>query len=188
MSSFYRLSEEVAIIGRWFLAEIRDEDGKEVLNNNFCAATTYFGSKKLTVFQSTKGHGPDFSMTAFGVPIVNKAFADVVMSMAPTAIQLLPVEVDGAGDGFYILNIISEVACVDYEKTVVQRYTPDIDPPEMVGKIHSLYNITIHPDLASGYHIFRLEEWGAIIIISQELKDLFEQHRFTGMYIVPVFS
>ncbi len=186
MKSFYRLSSDIAIHGIWFLAEIRDEDGKEVLGINFSTAIPYFESKKLTVFQSTKGQGPDFSMTAWGVPIVSQAFADVVESMALTSIQLLPVEVDGAGDGFYILNVISKVACVDYEKTIVQRYTPDIDPPERVGKIHPLYNITINPELASGNHIFRLEEWDIILIISDELKETLEQQNLTGIYLKPV--
>ncbi len=186
MMQYFRLTLEVEIKGAWYLSEIVDEQGKEVLASRFNHGKVFDFAKKLTVLPNVVGNPVDFRETSFAAPIVSSAFVAVVESFDPTAIQRIPVIVAPSTTGYEILNILTMLECLDYELTDVERYTNEYVFPEKLGQIKSLLNIRIRPEVAEGHHIFRLAEWWVVTIVSEALKNALEEKRFTGMKFIPV--
>jgi hypothetical protein len=58
--------------------------------------------------------------------------------------------------------------------------------PEWIGKIRTIWNITIKPEIAASHQIFRLAEQWTVIIVSEELKRALEGKRFSGMEFIPL--
>jgi uncharacterized protein DUF1629 len=183
---YFEMTFELAIEGKWYLAHVVGEDGKEILGGKFWKGIYFESSQRITVIPNVFGRPVDYTQTAFGVPIVSSVLADVVQSFGPETIQRIPAVVDVFKTGYEILNILTVLECVDLERTIVERYTEHHGSPSKVGQIHTLMNIALVPERVEGHHIFRLAELKLIIIVSEKLKVALEEHGFTGLKFIPV--
>ncbi len=186
MKQYFRLQSKMEIKGAWYLNDIVDEQGQEILASHFNQGKVFDSAKQLTVLLNVVGNPVDFRLTTFASPIVSNAFADIVESFDPQAIQRIPVTVAPSTTGYEILNILTMLKCLDYEHTKIEYYTDKDSIPELVGQIEAIWNITIKPEIAEGHHIFRLAEWWVIIVVSEDLKRALEEKGFTGMKFIPL--
>jgi len=187
MSNYYRLTFEPEIEKAWYLSKIMYSDNEYIPDFYFISAHRFNleSGRNVKVIQSVEGYPVDFRLTAFGVPVVSKSFADVVQSFDGNAVQRIPVEIDYFQTDYEILNILDAQECIDDKQTYVQRYTAETNS-DKVGEIHFLGDIKIVPEAVKGHHIFRLDEWKIIIIVSNALKQALESNHFIGMRFVPV--
>lgn len=192
---YYRLFFDPDLIGAWFLADVINEHQKILLSSHFTTAVFFDQTPhgKLKVTQSVEGIPVDFRMTYLAIPIVSAALAQVIESVAPDAIQRIPVsivkeneDVIVAENGYEILNILVKVECVDLVSTHVLRYSELDEPPEKRGQIKALIHLKILPEKAQPHHIFLLEEWIVVAVISEVLKTKIEEQGFTGVLFIPV--
>jgi len=187
MKKYYQLFFEVKIDGAWYLSEINDENGEGLLGSHFNQGKKFNQTTKLTVIPNVVGQPVDFRETSFAVPIVSEAFAKIVETFDPNAIQRIPVTVAPNITGFEILNILTKLDCIDYETTLLEKYTNDLHYmfPDKIGQIKGIFDLHVRPEIAKSHHIFRLSEYWVITIISEELKDALEEKNFTGMKFYP---
>jgi hypothetical protein len=196
MTQYFEMFFDIEIPGAWYLHEVVNEHGEEILPINFNQGLPFDTSLhgQLTVRQFVIGEPVDFRHTYRAVPIVNVALAEVIEQIEPEAIQRIPIAVLGVIDDieisrhtdYEILNIIHKVDCLDFDNINVERYTATYDPPEKIGQIRALSGIKILPGKAIGHHIFRLGEWDIIVLVSNRVKDEIENRGFTGLLFKPV--
>ncbi|MFN8411303.1 MAG: hypothetical protein U0Z26_02830 [Anaerolineales bacterium] len=186
MTEFYELFFQIEIKGAWYLSDVIDENGHEVLESRFCQGKYFDHVTNLTVIQNVIGKPVDFRETSFGVPIVSKAFADVVGKFDKKAVQRIPVMIAPSISGYEILNILTVLDCVDHKQSKIEYYTERDDPPKMVGHIKAIQNAHFNSDVVKGKHIFRLFEKLVKIIVSEDLKIELMKSKLTGMKFIPI--
>jgi hypothetical protein len=168
----------------WHLAEILKHNGEKILPINFVNGGAFLQSDTtpLQVVMNVAGNPVDYRHTAFNIPIVHHRVNEVITKWDETAIQRIPVIVGAKITGYEILNITRLSACLDFTRADYVTYPDDYeDEPEKSGKVRWIANVVIEPDKVKGQHIFRLEEWPVIIIVSQPLRAELERNGFTGL-------
>lgn len=131
----------------------------------------------------------DVTFVGCNIPVVPPHVADVLRSLAGDEIELIPAKVQGMSGDFFVVNVISEVKCLDEVKTrFVEKWTADSDQPHRAGEYRSVDGLVINPELARGHNIFRI--WGSRteIIASAAVKEEFDREGFTGVNFIDVCS
>ena len=180
MCEYYEITHEVEIENRWYLAEINDASGNELDPHLFQKGNTVTITQPLFVRPNQIGRPLDFTLTAFGVPIVSNKLGDIIYNSTSNLIQRIPVTIEPNVKGFEIINILKTIKCLDYNKTFVQRYDSKFGDPSLIGKVQFLSKITIEP-VNPICDIFRLDEWKIIAIISGRLREILHSPNLTGM-------
>ena len=135
------------------------------------------------------GKARDITFVACEIPVLHSRVAEVLRSLAGDDIELIPAKVQGTPEDFYVMNVLSDVKCLDETKTrYVQKWTEDSDQPYRADEYRSIEGLVINPDLAAGHNMFRL--WGSYteIIVSAAVKEAFEREGFTGVDFIDVCS
>ncbi len=190
MIKYYRLMFDIEIPDAWYLSTIENAKGEEILPINFSKGMFFDKpeSEDIVIKQYISGQPVDYRHTTLNIPVVSDKVIAIVQAIDKNAVQFIPVKVIGGGNehissGFYIMNVLLNIKCLDYDKTQIETYS---FPPEKVGQISSIYNIKILPNKAGNHHIFRLAEWHTIIIISQFMKEALETNGLTGLLFMPL--
>ncbi|MCA0454325.1 MAG: hypothetical protein LCI00_10160 [Chloroflexi bacterium] len=184
MMNFFRLIFDVELENRWLPLDIVDEVGEVIPPNSFTKGIPFGLPKieklKVVLDPEVIGNPVHFAMTPWQVPIVDSALAKIIEDFEADAIQRIPVTVLPDKENYEILNIVSKLNCLDYDRTTIQYYE-EYAPPGKIGKIRSLTNIHLISRSAENHHIFRLADYTLIIVVSEVLKLALEEKRFTGM-------
>jgi len=123
------------------------------------------------------------------VPVLSSRAAAVVRAQAEKDIELIPAKVQGVPDDFFVMNVLSEVKCLNETKTrYVQKWTEDSGQPHRVGEYRSIEGLVIYPELAVGHSMFRLWGYNTRLIVSASIKEAFEREGFTGVDFIDVCS
>jgi|GEM_PF-5768556 len=172
---------------QWYLSNIVNSGGKIFYNEIFRKGQKLNLAYQPTIEIIRSGPPLDFTMTAFGVPVVSAQFADLVINACHNCIERIPVIIGNQIEGWEILNILPILSCVDHAQTYVGRYAEELkaSAPDLVGKIQYLANIKIIPPKVDT-HLFRLVEWDIVIIVSEILKREIEAANFSGCSFVAV--
>lgn len=182
--NYFRLIFDVERENRWLPLDIIDEAGEVILPSSFTKAIPFEVPKtdklKVALDPVVIGNPVHFAMTPWRVPIVDSILAQIIEGFEADAIQRIPVTVLPDVENYEILNIVSKLNCLDYERTTIQYYD-EYAPPKKIGKIRSLTNIHLIAELAENHHIFRLADYTLMIIVSEVLKRVLEEKEFTGM-------
>jgi len=138
----------------------------------------------LKVIVSKEGVKRDFTIDIrAGVPILSLRAAEVVHSLADKEVEIIPAEIVGDPDKYYVVNVLSVVKCVDEERTkVVEKWTADSYRPDRIGEYKRLVGLVIRPEFALGHNLFRV--WGsysANVIASLKMKEELERAGVTGI-------
>jgi hypothetical protein len=115
------------------------------------------------------------------LPVVVEPLAEALKELAPSEVQLFPVEIPGQSRRYSILNVTEIIDCIDERRTRGDRCSPGER-----RKYHYLSDLHILPEIAAGHHLFRLANWEVALICSKRVMELFELHRVRGAQFVPV--
>jgi hypothetical protein len=184
---FFDLFDDVYAPGRWHLGSPIDATGKEV--DDFGFFTQGHGVKDpgpLRIPCTEPGTPLDYSIGGLNVPIVHARVAEVFTRLAPHAVQLLPVEIEGQTEPYFILVVTRVVRCIDETVSEIVRWTEEDGIPDMVGVSRSVRNLHIDKSRAGNEHLFRLQDWEVGILVSEPLKDALERSRATGLTFTEV--
>jgi hypothetical protein len=100
-------------------------------------------------------------------------------------IQYLPINVirsdGGSIQGFTIANVLSCLAALDIDRSVLERFPDDYFIPDRRGGIFSLLEVTLRGARLEGHDIFRLSEYRSAVFVSERFRKAFEHSFFTGL-------
>ncbi|WP_338068602.1 imm11 family protein [Archangium gephyra] len=114
------------------------------------------------------------------IPVVHARVAAVFARLAPGDVQLIPVEVEGQTDSYFLLNITRVVKCIDDEASDEVRYwKPEHGQPENVGEYRSVIGLRIDPAKVGDAQLFLTWGWIAIVV-SEVIKKALEEMGATG--------
>jgi uncharacterized protein DUF1629 len=106
---------------------------------------------------------------------VHSRVAEVFAELAPQDVQLLPVEVEGQQEKYFILNATRLAKCIDdLASEEVHYWRPEDGLPEKVGTYFSVSGMRIDTSKAGDAQVFRTWGWAALII-SEDLKEALER-------------
>lgn len=179
---FFELCDDVYFPERWELDGPVDDQGQEPDDVwQFTAGRPVKEPGKLRMFLDVPGQPLDYSHGGLNVPIVHARVAKVFTELAPRDVQLIPVEVEGQSDAYFILVVTRVVRCIGEEASGIRRWAPEDGLPEKVGQYKSIDSLHIDKNRVGDARVFRPEDWGVVIIISQELKASLERIHATGV-------
>jgi hypothetical protein len=112
---------------------------------------------------------------AEGIPVGNERIARVFRELAPDDIQLFPLEVEGEGDPYFVVNVIKSPVCIDEANSrEVRRYATDDPVPERRGNYRWIYGLRIDSSKTEGVHVFRPARFTPAFIVSEDVKTALE--------------
>ena len=114
------------------------------------------------------------------VPIVNRKVIDCLDAAGVGNMQCIPVNVhfrEGVvTDGYFLLNVIGLVNCIDENKTDCSHFGPSIA---------RIFSLTLLDDPAEGKHLFRAKEYHDILFITAPVKRALQSATISGCEIRP---
>jgi hypothetical protein len=171
---------------RWFLDEPLTKTGEPIDGRDFVHGQPYLGPVPVHMPIQQEGRRVPFSLAAFDMPVVTQEIAQLVDQIAPGEVEIFPVTIASSVAGYSILNVIHREACVDESRSEILRWKPEDGRPDKVGRYRMLSDLTVDPAKTKNRHIFRVEDYVIILIVSERLKTALEQINDLGIVFRPV--
>jgi len=177
---YFSLSDDVHFPDRWHLATPLDSQGHEVDDWQFSEGTPLQLQGRLRVPVEHAGGPLDFSEAGIKVPVIHARMAAALLELAPTDVQLIPAEIEGHPDQYFILVATRLIRCIDEKASRVQFWAPEDGAPHKVGKYYAVDDLRIDKAKVGSARVFRPEGWPGTLIISEDLKNAWERLGATG--------
>jgi hypothetical protein len=180
---YFDLYDDVYVPGRWELDDPMDQQGQAVDDPYaFRAGHPLSGEGHLRFPIYRPGKPIDFSLAGTGAtPVVSARVVPIFTELAPSDVQLIPVEVEGQPDPYYILNATRLIRCIDDARTAeVLYWMPEDERPEKTGTYRDVYGMRIDPAKVGEAKVFRTWGWSIVLIVSEDIKDAMEHTGVTG--------
>ncbi len=179
---YFELLDDMSIPGRWLLGTPTDLQGREVGDVwAFTDGTPIADPGRLKVPLDVPGRLLDFSQAAFSTPVVHPRVAAVFSELAPEDVQLLPVEIEGQPEPFFILVATKLIRCIDERASrLARKWTPEDGRPEKLGEYRDVRGMRVDPLHIGDAKVFRPSGWVVALIVREELKDALDQMGATG--------
>jgi hypothetical protein len=125
-----------------------------------------------------------FSVANSGrMPVADEQAASVFRGLAPTDAQVSPIEVEGATQPFYIINVTKCFKCVDeVNSREVQIYPPDGVAPERAGTYRAIHGLRIDTSAIENARVLRVQGYLSALIVSEEIKSALERIGNLGVH------
>jgi hypothetical protein len=178
---YYRVLDDMAFDGRWFLASPVDARGRAVDPRRFTAGGSVREPGSLSISLRVDGAPMDFTLADFDMPVATAALGARLAALAPGAVQRFPVTVDGLDGAFEILNVTRAVRCFDEAASDIQYVTEDAVRPERVGTYEMVVEAVIDPALAGDERLFRVEGWRVMLVCDGDVRDALAAEGYSGL-------
>jgi hypothetical protein len=179
---YFDLADDVYLPGRWELGHPLDQNGQQLEDPwQFRVGEPAQLKGQVQIPIKRPGTPLDFSHAAFSIPVVHVRVASLLVELAPDDVQLIPVQIAGQPDQFYILNATRLVQCIDDKASGEIRYwRPEDGRPEKTGQYRAVYGMRINTSQVSDAKVFRTWGWTVALIVSEEIKKALESIGATG--------
>ena len=187
MSSYYDFWDEKEIPGRWYLGDLIGPSGW-LDPQPFVSGTGPLNPEgPLRIEQYRLGKPLDYTMADRGMPVVSERAAAVLREIAGADVELIPLEVEGRPEPYFIGNAIHAIDCVDEQRSEgIRRWGPEDGRPERIGDYKPFDKLRVDPARTEGHNIFRVKRCLVYLIVSERLKEALERANLTGLYFKPV--
>ncbi|HYO66305.1 MAG TPA: DUF1629 domain-containing protein [Archangium sp.] len=179
---YFELIDDMSSPDRWLLGDPVDEQGNEVRTRQFMSGepTPFDGRLRVPIYHP--GTSLDFSRAdTSGIPVVSQKVANVLLTLAPGDIQLIPVEMDSRPEPYFLVNVSRLVKCIDDKACEeVLYWKPEDGRPEKVGQYREVYGMRIDPSKVGDAKVFRPRGYKGTLIVSEDIKEALERTGATG--------
>jgi len=185
---YFDLSDDVYLPGRCELGKLVDpREDKDVWPWLLKKGEPVRFQERPVAPVRAHGQSLDFSHAAFGIPVIHARVAALFMELAPDDVQLIPVDLQGPPDAYFILNALRVVKCIDDASSTEVRYWTEADGlPDKVGKYSSVSGMRIDPTKVGDAKVFRTWGWHVALIVSEDIKVALERIGATGTTFLEV--
>ncbi|MFL5350370.1 MAG: imm11 family protein [Hyalangium sp.] len=177
---YFELADDVNVPNRWHLDTPKDRHGQEVDWGQFALGIPVHVPERLRIPVEIAGKPLDFTEANVNIPVVHVRVASLFAELAPTDVQLLPVDVEGHPDQYLILVATRLIRCIDEQASRIRLWTHENGVPDMVGQYMSVRDMRINKSAVGSAQVFRCEGWEGPLIVSEVIKDGLEKIGATG--------
>ncbi len=177
---FFKLADDVNVPHRWHLDTPTDSQGLKVDDAQFTIGAPVRTQERLRIPVEIAGKPLDFTEANVGVPVVHVRIASMFAELAPDDVQLIPVDVEGYPDQYFILVATRRISCIDEQASRIELWTHEDGVPHKVGQYFSVRDMRIDKAKVGSTKVFRPEGWTVVLIVSGEIKDALERMGATG--------
>jgi hypothetical protein len=185
---YFDLSSDVYVPKRWYLDDPVDAEGSEVDPWQFSEGQPLRITGRLRVPIYKPGRPLDFTTTPVGsTPIVHVKVATLLAELAPSDIQLFPVEIDSQPDQYVLVNTTRVIDCIDDARCEqALRWGPEDGRPEKTGQYRGIIGMRIDPTRVGQARIFRPWSWTVALIVSEDIQQALQRLGVTGTHFQEV--
>lgn len=134
-----------------------------------------------------KGRVVAFNFGAFDFPVVVSGLAKRIEVLAPSAVQSIPVTVEGIAGEYVILNVLSVADCVDEAASqYVTKWTESDGRPDRVGDYRAIGGLVVDPARIGDRKIFRVARCRIALVVDEQIKQLIEDYPDNGVSFIAV--
>jgi hypothetical protein len=157
---------------RWWLDRLEDGEGREVDERRFTfdlAPAQDFAQRGLRCRIRERGTEPDVTFGPFQLPVVEANVARLIEAIAPDDVELIPIQIVGSNREYRVLHVRRIVDCLDYQRSVYDRY--DDDDEDMAGQVKGIYELVVRADAMGSAKIFRIKDDEVWIYVTDVVRD-----------------
>lgn len=182
LKQYFELAPDMSVPGRWSLGMLADLHGRELEDPwEFTEGQPIPHPGRLKLPVTVPGRALDLSYGGLGTPVVHARVATLFAQLAPEDVQLLPVEIEGHPDPFFVLVAIRLLRCIDDAACrQVEYWTSEDGQPEKVGEYRDIWGMKIDPSKVGDAKVFRPWGWSVALIVREDIKDALERIGATG--------
>jgi hypothetical protein len=177
---FFELSDDRYVPHRWHLDTPLDGRGRKVFDWDFKRGTPVHVEGRLKIPIEIAGMPLDFTWAGLSIPVVHGKVASMLAKRAADDVQLIPADIEGSPEQYFVLVATRLIRCIDEETSEVSFWTPEHGVPEKVGQYMGVDRLRIDKAKAGNAKVFRPEGWEVVLIVSQEIKSAMEAMGATG--------
>jgi hypothetical protein len=201
MRAYFELEDDLRFRGRWYLNRLCDAAGTALDSRQFqygrrvdlgppLKATTWKEGLPaeprlpLTVLLDPERSGVplDFTFTNEDMPIVTSRVGAILASIAGRDIQRIPVLVESREEPYEIVNVVRVIDCIDTNRSEIQWFKPgNTVRPDLAGKPEMVTRLIIDPARVGEHHMFRVEGWEIVIVVSDVMRRAIAGARVSGV-------
>ncbi|WP_093525628.1 imm11 family protein [Stigmatella erecta] len=173
---FFELADDVNVPHRWHLDMPTNSHSEQVDDGQFRIGAPVHVKERLRIPIEIAGKPLDFTEAGIRIPVVHVRVASIFAELAPDDVQLLPVDVDGQPDQYFILVATRLIPCIDENASRFSR--PGV--PDPVRRYSIMYALRTDKSKVGSAKVFRCEGWPGPLIVSGEIKDALDRMAATG--------
>jgi hypothetical protein len=177
---FFELSWDIYVPHRWYLATPIDSQGRKVHDWDFKRGTPVEVAGRLKIPIKIAGRPLDFSWAGLSIPVVHVKVASMLSERASGEVQLIPADIEGQPDQYFVLVATRLIRCIDEKASRVKFWTAEDGVPDKVGKYWAVDDMRIDKAKVGTAKVFRPEGWSSTLLVAEEIKDALEQLGATG--------
>lgn len=178
----FRLLADPRSASRWHLGTPVDAGGLDVDPRLFTQGERVSEQGALRVPLRRPGEVVSFNFADFDMVVTLAAVNARLEELAGSDVQRIPVNVlHRSADQFEILNVCRVVSCIDESRSEFLQWGAADGRPEKVGTYRMITKLVVRPDAASAHDIFRIAEWPIALVVSERVRDLFEEMQVSGV-------
>jgi hypothetical protein len=164
---YFRLLDDLEIVGRWHLGEVRRGSRPALdLWSGVKICTTETLSVDITHF----GRPLEFCLTTFAVPVVANHLGQAILGLASSDVQLLPLEIRMNHD-YSALNVTRVISCLDDNRSEHTKWTERDHRPDLVGQYRMVTKLYLDKSrIPQNVDIFRIDNWLIGLVVSDRLR------------------
>lgn len=172
---FYLLTDDKEIPQRWYLRGPTTPEGMKVDAREFIRGRSVELDRTLRIACRRPGEPLDFTLGDFDMPVLKNEYAAGLKRLASQEVQVLPVLIEGIGEGYSIINITTALRCLDEGRSQV-TYWPS-DDPRSIDRYRMVISPVIDREVAAGHHLFRIAGWETALVVSASVSAILEHAR-----------
>jgi len=132
----------------------------------------------VVLYMSQWGKPADYLFNPLSWPIVSERLLGIIWTLVEPDVQILDVTIVRESDkrkvpGYKLMNITQRINCLDHQQSTILK--------EDDGSIRSIPEICVKSDRVGEHHIFRLDEYPHIILVSDEWAQSLVGKRIRGL-------
>lgn len=124
----------------------------------------------------------DFTITFYGFCVISEKFKQLLEEHKISDCMIVPLTFKKQlSQPFYLLIDPMRFNCVDETNSEFQKFLEN-DPvrPDLAGRYRAFFKLIIDPKKTENADFFRLANEDSTIIVSQKIKDIYDENQLTG--------
>jgi hypothetical protein len=177
---FFELADDVSAPNRWHLDTPIDSHGRKMFDWDFMRGMPVHVKGRLKIPIEIAGTPLDFTEAGISIPVVHVKVASMLAELADDDVQLIPADIEGCPEQYFVLVATRLIRCIDEEASKVRFWTPEHGVPDKVGHYIAVDRLRIDKRRVGNAKVFRPEGWEVVLIVSEEIKDALQRMGATG--------